>query len=202
MGSCAETSRHFVSTNFCFKMKVFIVLALTLACVHGQFGFNPFRFFGGGRRPSRPAPPPRPFQSRPAQAPRAPSGGSRSCTNGFHVSSQHFSWSGATNYCNSNGMRASSLETQSKINTAYNLVRPLKYFWTGGSVNHGRRTVSWPNGATSTPDWSSTGGDRRPQPDNRVGNENCAAILNNFYGDGIKFHDVACHHTKPALCEC
>ena len=44
--------------------------------------------------------------------------------------------------------------------------------------------------------------DRRAQPDNRVGNENCAAILNNFYGDGIKFHDVACHHTKPALCEC
>ena len=44
--------------------------------------------------------------------------------------------------------------------------------------------------------------DRRPQPDNRVGNEFCVAILNNFYGDGIKFHDVACHHTKPALCSC
>ena len=69
-----------------------------------------------------------------------------------------WSWEGARNYCTSNGMRASSLDTQAKVRTAYNLVRPLKYFWTGGSVNHGRRTVSWPNGATSTPDWSPTGG--------------------------------------------
>ena len=43
---------------------------------------------------------------------------------------------------------------------------------------------------------------RQPQPDNREGNEFCVAILNNFYSDGIKFHDVSCHHTKPALCEC
>ena len=141
------------------QMKVFIVLALFLATVSGQFGFNPFRLFGG-RRPSRPAsrPAPRPtsFRTAPATAPAA--GGARSCNQGFHVSSQHFSWSGARNYCTSNGMRASSLETQAKVGTAYNLVRPLKYFWTGGSVNHGRRTVSWPNGATSTPDWSPTGG--------------------------------------------
>jgi len=62
--------------------------------------------------------------------------------------------------------------------------------------------VNWPNGRSSVPDWSNTGGARRPQPDNREGNENCVAILNNFYNDGIKFHDVACHHRKPALCEC
>ena len=139
-------------------MKVFIVLALCLACVSAQFGFNPFRIFG--RRPSRPAnrpaPRPAPFQSRPAAAP-APSG-PPSCTNGFHVSSQHFSWQGAKNYCTGRGLKASSLETQAKINTAYQLVRPLKYFWTGGSVNHGSRDVSWPNGARSRPDWSNTGG--------------------------------------------
>ena len=139
-----------------FQMKVFFVLALFLAVANAQFGFFN-RFFG---RPSRPAsrPPPRPstFSSRPVSAP-APSGPA-SCTNGFHVSSQHFSWSGANSYCTGRGLRPSSLETQAKINTAYNLVRPLKYFWTGGSVNHGQRTVSWPNGATSTPDWSPTGG--------------------------------------------
>ena len=43
--------------------------------------------------------------------------------------------------------------------------------------------------------------DGRPQPDNRVGNEQCLAVLNNFYNDGVKFHDVACHHRKPVICE-
>ena len=99
-------------------MKVFIVLALTLATVSGQFGFNPFRLFGG-RRPSRPAsrPAPRPtsFRTAPATAPAPSSGGARSCNQGFHVSSQHFSWQGARNYCTSNGMRASSLETKLKL---------------------------------------------------------------------------------------
>jgi hypothetical protein len=27
------------------------------------------------------------------------------------------------------------------------------------------------------------------------------AILNDFYDDGIKWHDVACHHRKPFICE-
>ena len=66
----------------------------------------------------------------------------------------------------------------------------------------------------------------KPQPDNReqtqLGgeSESCMAVLNNFYGDGkaafvtenrghflmdcvsgIKWHDVACHHEKPIICE-
>ncbi|KAK3933390.1 Leucine--tRNA ligase [Frankliniella fusca] len=37
---------------------------------------------------------------------------------------------------------------------------------------------------------------------NRFGNdESCLAILNNFYNDGINWHDVACHHLKPFVCE-
>ena len=39
------------------------------------------------------------------------------------------------------------------------------------------------------------------QPDNRDGNEICIGVLNNFYADGIKWHDVACHHKKPTICE-
>lgn len=31
--------------------------------------------------------------------------------------------------------------------------------------------------------------------------ESCLSILNNFYNDGIKWHDVACHHLKPFVCE-
>ena len=49
--------------------------------------------------------------------------------------------------------------------------------------------------------WSNTGGAGRPQPDNREGNEVCLAVLNNFYNDGVKFHDVSCHHRKPVICE-
>ena len=41
----------------------------------------------------------------------------------------------------------------------------------------------------------------RPQPDNREGNERCLGVLNNFYQDGVKFHDIACHHRKPVICE-
>ena len=41
----------------------------------------------------------------------------------------------------------------------------------------------------------------RPQPDNREGDEFCVAVLNNFYADGIRFHDVSCHHKKPVICE-
>jgi hypothetical protein len=31
--------------------------------------------------------------------------------------------------------------------------------------------------------------------------EHCIAILNNFYNDGVHWHDVACHHRKPFVCE-
>jgi len=46
----------------------------------------------------------------------------------------------------------------------------------------------------------------RPQPDNREAvmggsQENCLAILNQFYKDGVNWHDVACHHFKPWVCE-
>ncbi|GLG99971.1 uncharacterized protein GBIM_06341 [Gryllus bimaculatus] len=55
-------------------------------------------------------------------------------------------------------------------------------------------------------DWSPSGGFNKPQPDNREflqggASENCLAILNNFYNDGVHWHDVACHHRKPWVCE-
>ena len=44
-------------------------------------------------------------------------------------------------------------------------------------------------------DWSENGGIGQPQPDNRElqqggAPENCLAILNNFYNDGVHWHDV------------
>ena len=41
----------------------------------------------------------------------------------------------------------------------------------------------------------------RNQPDNADLNENCLAILNNFYGDGIIWHDVDCSLDKYVICE-
>ena len=55
-------------------------------------------------------------------------------------------------------------------------------------------------------EWSPKGGLGVPQPDNREiyskgRDEACVAVLNNLYGDGLKWHDIACYHTKPFICE-
>jgi len=56
-------------------------------------------------------------------------------------------------------------------------------------------------------EWSHTGKGGEPQPDNREfketgkNDEACLAVFNNFYGDGVKWHDVACHYEKPFVCE-
>ena len=31
--------------------------------------------------------------------------------------------------------------------------------------------------------------------------EGCIGILNNFYEDGIKWHDIECRHKKPIICQ-
>nr|CAD7203898.1 unnamed protein product [Timema douglasi] len=54
--------------------------------------------------------------------------------------------------------------------------------------------------------WSQTGHKKVRQPDNAEfdingTNESCLAVLNNVYSDGISWHDVACYHEKPFICE-
>ena len=66
-----------------------------------------------------------------------------------------------------------------------------------------RGYLSWENGAREGISrgrypWSDRGA-TGPQPE---GNGDCLAILNNVYNDRVKYHDVACHHTKPTICEC
>ena len=44
------------------------------------------------------------------------------------------------------------------------------------------------------------------QPDNAEFDINgsveaCMGVLNDIYNDGIKWHDIACYHTKPFICE-
>ena len=54
-------------------------------------------------------------------------------------------------------MRPSSLDTQAKVSAAYRKVSSLPYFWVG-ATKAGGNSVRWPNGRTSVPDWSHTGG--------------------------------------------
>merc|ERR1719438_218058 len=105
-------------------------------------------------------------------------------------------------FCRANGMRPISIDNSAKEREFTNLVarEGQKYFWTGGRMSGGR--LSWPSGRFyDQVNWSHTGGAGRPQPDNREGNEFCVGVLNNFYRDGVRFHDIACHHRKPIICE-
>jgi len=109
---------------------------------------------------------------------------------------------GGEEFCRANGMKPISIDSQAKENEFLNLVgrERQKYFWTGGKVRG--RKITWPSGRRyNRVAWSNTGGLGEPQPDNREGDEFCVAVLNNFYKDGIRFHDVSCHHKKPIICE-
>ncbi|KAL1140573.1 hypothetical protein AAG570_000503 [Ranatra chinensis] len=102
----------------------------------------------------------------------------------------------------------------------------VKYIWTSGRLCdfkgcdrpdlQPKRVNGWfwtsdlrklaPTTDRSQNDWSPSGGLKMPQPDNREerqngSSENCLAVLNNFYGDGVHWHDVACHHRKPFVCK-
>eukprot|EP00090_Calanus_glacialis_P033272 TRINITY_DN551_c0_g1_i2.p1 TRINITY_DN551_c0_g1~~TRINITY_DN551_c0_g1_i2.p1 ORF type:complete len:302 (+),score=73.12 TRINITY_DN551_c0_g1_i2:33-938(+) len=118
-------------------------------------------------------------------------------------------------YCNSMNMEPVSLDSPAKQDAFNRLIAQdaQRYFWTGGIVDHANKVVNWANSRaapvpfSASAHWSHTGGAGLPQPDNRAAGENppnpetCLGILNNFYADGIKWHDVACHHKKPTVCE-
>ncbi|KAK4879998.1 hypothetical protein RN001_008144 [Aquatica leii] len=78
------------------------------------------------------------------------------------------------------------------------------WFW---SANRAKisPTNQIPSGFGYNP-WSRTGHKKQPQPDNaefdiNSTTESCLSILNNVYNDGIAWHDVACYHEKPFVCE-
>ncbi|KAB0802250.1 hypothetical protein PPYR_04436 [Photinus pyralis] len=137
-------------------------------------------------------------------------------------------WLGARNYCRQRCMDSISLETSAENEwIKQKLVNEhVKYIWTSGrlcdfkgcerpdlqpvSINGWFWTATFQKLAPTTSrdqnDWSESGGIGRPQPDNREAqqggaNENCLAVLNQFYKDGVNWHDVACHHRKPFVCE-
>jgi len=149
----------------------------------------------------------------------------------FRLKNAKWDWFNARNYCRKRCMDLVSFETEQEYQFIKALMtQDVKYFWTSGrlcnfdgcdrddffpkaingwfwSANQARLNPT--NSTTAFHDWSSTGGFQpaKAQPDNREQEqqngalEACMAVLNNFYGDGIKWHDVACHHEKPIICE-
>jgi len=180
-------------------------LCLSLCSASPQFGFLR-GLFGGGRGGGRPQ------SNRPSVG-----GGGGRCGGGNRANHQFqgrnyliswrlgcssFTQGGGESFCRANGMRLVSIDSAAKEREFLGLVsrEGQRFFWTGGRVRG--RNISWPSGRRhNNIAWSSTGGAGRQQPDNREGNEFCLAVLNNFYNDGVRFHDVACHHTKPVICE-
>ncbi|CAG0919638.1 unnamed protein product [Notodromas monacha] len=112
-------------------------------------------------------------------------------------------WDGANNFCRQLGMGLVSLDTPQEANFVTGIIAQerLEYIWTSGRRNRNGWVWSSNGSPIRFGQWSRTGGSGRPQPDNREGNEFCLAVLNNFYRDGIVWHDVSCHHQKPFICE-
>jgi len=147
------------------------------------------------------------------------------------VKNAKWDWFNARNYCRKRCMDLVSFESREEYDWIKGFVNAnVPYFWTSGrlcdfdgcdrpdffpkningwfwSANQARLAPT--DSRTAFHDWSGTGGftPARAQPDNREQvqqggeSESCMAVLNNFYGDGIKWHDVACHHEKPIICE-
>ncbi|XP_066959243.1 snaclec 6-like [Macrobrachium rosenbergii] len=122
-----------------------------------------------------------------------------------HDGGQKYEWGPANHYCAKlgPGWYGVSIESYEEDKFIDSIIGgdKVKYIWTGGSLSgYGWK---WASGAPFISlDWSHTGSEGLPQPDNAEdGKEFCLSVLNHFYQDGIRWHDVACHHLKPIICE-
>ncbi|XP_045106158.1 uncharacterized protein LOC123501404 isoform X1 [Portunus trituberculatus] len=121
-----------------------------------------------------------------------------------------FSYQQAESYCRSIntdghplGFHAVSLETRVEDSFITSIIRhyEVPYIWTSG-YKVGPYSWKWQSCVASQYSrWSFTGRFGRRQPDNADMNEDCLAILNNFYGDGIIWHDIDCSLEKYVICE-
>jgi len=139
-------------------------------------------------------------------------------------------WLDSRNICRKHCQDLVSIETKEENTFIMNNMRQnnVKYIWTSGRkcnfdgcdradlMPHIVNGWFWSGSNARIPatnstsvwrgEWSNTGGGGKAQPDNREFGENgndeaCIAVLNNFYNDGLAWHDVACHHVKPWVCE-
>ncbi|XP_003489802.1 uncharacterized protein LOC100748578 [Bombus impatiens] len=142
---------------------------------------------------------------------------------------QELDWLAGRNFCRQRCMDLVSLETSTENEFIKSRIvqNNVKYIWTSGRLCDFKgcdrpdlqplHINGWfwtaelqklaPANDRANNDWSESGGIGKPQPDNREAiqqggaPENCLAVLNQFYNDGVNWHDVACHHKKPWVCE-
>merc|ERR1712055_60370 len=217
--------------NLCSRMKQLLTLAVTLSLGRAQFvffggnqprGSQPQRFSGFQHQFNARVPQAQPVLNAgrfspvtPQVTPREPKALETSTKGNYQWEGtnylltwrngrNNFDWSSGVSYCKSQGMKLISLDSKEKTENFLRLVATDRapYFWAGGQVSRDSRTLTWQNGKTEPISkgehpWSFTGR-TGAQPD---GGETCLAVLNSVYRDGVKFHDVACSHRKPVVCE-
>jgi len=137
----------------------------------------------------------------------------------FRGKAYHFSWLAggskmthgqAANYCRQlgGGWQMVSIESGDEDRYIVDAINRdnVEYIWT--SATRSGNGWAWGNGqGMGYTNWGRVG--RFPgvgQPDNAEGQtgrpENCLGILNRVYpGDGVTWHDIACYHQKPTVCE-
>ncbi|XP_037077012.1 uncharacterized protein LOC119098190 [Pollicipes pollicipes] len=116
-----------------------------------------------------------------------------------------YTWQEAKDQCESRNLRLVSLDTREKNDRVADQIfdDDVAYSWTSGRQNSATDFV-WGNGrlvSEGFTNWSPTGGDGFPQPDDREGPEDCLAVINNAYGDGVVWHDILCSREKHFVCE-
>lgn len=62
-------------------------------------------------------------------------------------------------------------------------------------------TRNYINKADRYNNWSKSGPKGLTQPDNFTTREACLAVLNNWYNDGVSWHDLECDDHLPFVCE-
>ncbi|TRY77384.1 hypothetical protein TCAL_07916 [Tigriopus californicus] len=196
------------------------IFAIVIGVAVGQFGNtfrrpSIFRNFGGSS------------QSGSAFS-GAQSSGSSPINYQGQTGQYHLSWraaraspmrhSDAIRYCKSLNMNIVSFDGSNgnakaaEINSV--VVSEAPYYWTGGKVTSGGTAVRWNNGRVDPIPpkcpkgtqcnrglWSNAGNTPGGQPET---DEECVAVLIHTYTADRgqpHYHDVACHHPKPTVCE-
>ncbi|XP_069954158.1 uncharacterized protein [Cherax quadricarinatus] len=122
-----------------------------------------------------------------------------------HDGGRSYTWLTANYYCAGlgNGFQPVSLESQLEQDFISKIIiqHYISNVWTSGNTISSS-SWTWLSGASSAyRNWSRTGRRGLPQPDNDEGNEQCLALLNNHYNDGITWHDSNCNNLRPVVCE-
>jgi len=123
------------------------------------------------------------------------------------------SWSDAVAFCKTKCMELVSVDSEGKADFLKEAVKEADVygFWTGAFFGlEGRWQWQADGKAVQASTWSQGGRlQGHPQPDNYMGkasggltSERCAAVLNDWFGDGSKgLHDFVCQEKLPFVCQ-